>query len=335
MGAERRGFALLLALLTLAVAGTFLVAGFYAARSDDRADRFARRVAQLDGANASALAALGAAWDSAARFAQPVGATVEVPVPSPDPDAETRVRIARLSMFVYMASVRSRDRRDTTVAAGATGLLRVEAPAFPGLAAATAHGDVGPPERFQYLPADPAAGGACALAPPAGGGILPGFAVPPGRAAPFPSVQRAEAGADSTYTRFGPVPLDSLLARSAGELPPGFRGPAPVGAVTVARGDMTLSWGAGRGVLIILGKLTIDGPVRFDGVILAMGGLEVTVPGVMVVGGMLAGGGSPLAIAANGNGSIGLRSDPCLLADVAWHAGVVRPVGGWGWSPAP
>ncbi len=330
---ERRGFALLLALLTLGVAGTFLVAGFYAARSDERADRLARRVAQLDGANASALAELGARWDSAARFAQPVGATAEMPVAAPDAGADTRVRITRLSMFLYLAAARSRDRHDTTVAAGATALLRVQAPIFALLAAATARGDVGPPDRIVYLPSDPAAGRACGLAPPDGGGILPGFAVPPGRSAPAPWVESIGAGLDSTYQWFGGVALDTLLVRATRELAPGVPNPAPVGAISVARGDLTLTWGFGRGLLIVLGRLILAGPVRFDGVIVAMGGIEVTGTGVLVAGALLAGGGMPNAVLTNGNGNMDLRSDPCLVADVAWHAGVVRPIAGWEWSP--
>ncbi|MDE3217450.1 MAG: hypothetical protein KGO03_13670, partial [Gemmatimonadota bacterium] len=333
---ERRGFALLLALVTLGVAGMFLVAGFYAARLDDRANRLARRIAQLDGANAAALASLAAAWDSAARFAQPVGTSAELSVAPPDPGAETRARITRLSMFLYIAAVRSRDRTDTTIAAGAAGLLRVEAPEFPALAASLARGDVGPAARVQSFPADPAAARACGLAPPGGGagGVFPGFAVPPGSMAPLPSVQTAVAGLDSTYRLFGPVPLDTLVGRSVRELPPVQGTPAPVGAVTVARGDLTLTWGPGRGILIVLGRLTVAGPVSFHGVVLALGGLEVTAPGVMVTGLVLAGAGAPMAIEAKGNGNIGLRFDPCLVADVAWHAGVVRPVAGWGWSPA-
>lgn len=334
MRPDRRGVALLMALLVLAVAGTFIVAGFYAARSDDRADRLAFRVAQLDAAGQGAVAVLVATWDSAARFAQAVGTSAPVALPAPDVDTEIRVRLLRLSTYLYMAAVRVRDARDTAVAAAGSSLLRVEAPGFPAFAAMTARGDVGPPGAIAYLPADQMAGRACG-APPLPGPVFPGFAVPPGRSAPFPSVQVPEAGEDSTYRRFGGVSLDALAARAGWQALPGLPVPAPVASIALASGDLTLAWGNGRGVLVVLGRLTIQGPVTYRGVIVAQGGVEVRPPGAMLEGLVLAGGGSPPGVVANQNGYINLRFDPCLVADVAWHAGRVRPDAGWEWQPTP
>jgi hypothetical protein len=331
---DRRGIALLMALLVLGVAGLFLVAGYHAARSDDRAARISLRVAQLDGANQASVALLVATWDSAARFAQPVGSTQEVPVPSPDPGARTSLRVTRLSTHLYMAAPRSRDAYDTTVTAGGLALLRVEGPVFPLLAGLVARGDVGPPEAFQYVPPDSAAAQACRSGLPARP-TIPGFAVPPGRVAPVPSIQTAQAGQDSTYRLFGSVSLDALAARATVELPVSVPTQAPTARIAVARGDLTLSGGAGRGVLLVYGRLTIDGLVTYRGVIVTLGGMDLRSSGSTVDGLILVDGGEPIGVVANNSSIMNLRLDPCVITDVSWHGGRVGPVPEWGQPQVP
>lgn len=332
MRAERKGIALLAALIVMVVAGTFLVAAYYAARSDERTARLALRVAQLDGANDRAVASLLATWDSAARFAQDVGVPQDLPLTSADQGVATAMRVTRLSRLLYLVAVRSRDIRDTSVAASGTTLLRVVTPDFPSLGVLTARGDVGPPAGFGYMQADPAALATCG-ASYSGAADLPGFAVPPDRTAPSPSVGLDAAGADSTYRLFGEMALNDLAARASRELPAGVSASAPTGGISLAQGDLTLTGGEGSGVLIVQGRLMLDGPVVFRGVVIVLGGLEARSTGSLFEGLVLVDAASSPAVVANDHALVTVRFDPCVVSATTWHAGRVTRVNGWNWHP--
>lgn len=329
--APRRGVALLLALLVLGVAGTFLVAGFRAARATAEAHRLALRTAQLDGEVDLAVTSLMATWNSEARSAQGVGVTQAVPADAQDAAAVSRARLTRVSSRVYLATVRLRDRADTTIAVGASVLLRVEAPVFPAFAAGITDGDVRVDGMFQSLPPDPAALAAC-------GASFAGWnplAVAPGHVAPPPYLPWAPAANDSTYRVFGGVTAADLLARATLDLPSGVPVPTPTASIVRARGDLDLAGGPGEGILVVEGRLRISGPVDFRGVIVALGGFEAASPGASVNGLLLVSGGSPRGILVKSNSYLLLRHDPCVVARVAWRAGRVRPLVRRGRIPIP
>lgn len=318
----RHGVALLLALLVLGVAGTFLVAGFYAARTTADAYRLALRMAQLDGESELAAASLVATWNPEARSTQGIASTAEVPADAGDPDATSRAWLTRVSPRLYLATVRVRDRRDTTIDARASVLLRVAAPVFPDLAAGITNGDVLADGMFQSLPPDPAALAACG-ASPVGWNAL---AVAPGHAAPSPFVERAAAANDSTYRVFGAVTVSDLQSRASVDLPSGIPVPTPIADIAWARGDLDLAGGPGGGILVVNGRLRISGPVDYQGVIVALGGLEAGSPRATVSGLLLVSGGSPAGIVVKSRSYLMLRYDPCVVATVAWRAGRVRPL---------
>ncbi len=330
-GPRRRGVALLLALVALVVAGTFLVAGFYAARQTEVADRVAVRTAQVDGANDLAAAAVLTTWDSAARFRQAVGFTLFVPAPVFVPAVQSGAWITRVSPTAYLATLRSSDTADSSIARRASWLLRVDAPRWPSAAALIASGDVRALGVLQILPPGPPEWPTCGPVP---GGWVP-IAVPPGRTAPGPYVQWAPAGADSTFHTFGGVSLQALSQRATVRLLAGSSVQGPFGAVTVAPGDLELTGGSGRGLLVVEGRLRVSGPLFFRGVVVALGGLEVTGPGAFVEGLVLVGGDREPAVLVNVNADLRLRYDPCLADDVAWHAGRATPLASRGWAPAP
>ncbi len=323
--------ALLLALVVLAVAGTFLVAGFYGAQRNDRSDRLTLRVAQLDATNDLAAAVLLTNWDSAARFRQPAGSTARVPAPVNAPNTISSGWFTRISGTIYLATLRSQDLADTSVFARSSWLLRVDGPRWPTVAPLIAGGDVRAEGMLQILPPAPLAAPACEPAPQSWAPI----AVPPGRSAPGTHVEWVPAGEDSTYRAFGGVALQSLAARATVPLIPAGPVQVPIGAVILAPGDLDLVGGSGRGLLIVEGQLRISGPIVFRGVILALGGVHVNAKGAVVEGLLLAAGPSDSAVVVDSNADFRLRYDPCLAADVAWHAGKVGPFPLRGWTPAP
>jgi hypothetical protein len=327
----RRGVALILALLALAVVGTFLVAGFYAARRTETTDRLTWRVAQLDAASDVAMLDVLAQWDSAARFRQEPGSTAMVTLPDPAPRAVARAWLTRISRTLFLATLRSADLTDTSIFVRSSRLLRVKAPEWPAVAALIAGGDVRADGTLRVLAPDSAAGPACPASP---SGWAP-IAVPPGHVAPGVYVDWDPAGADSTYRAFGGVTLQALAARATVRLTPGRAVEAPSASIILAEGDLDLVGGSGRGLLIVEGRLRLSGPVAFRGVIVALSGLEVSGSAAVVDGIVLVAAASVPAVSVDSSADFTVRFDRCLVEDVAWHAGRPGPVRPRGLTPAP
>jgi hypothetical protein len=164
---------------------------------------------------------------------------------------------------------------------------------------------------------------------------------------PLPGAKVDSAAADSAgYQLFGSVAAWSLADRativvapgailspspdtgrdcqpSGGERPAGSWGePARSGTaagcerfypVVRAAGDLTVTRGRGQGLLLVAGRLRIEGPFTFHGVILADGGIDVTGSDVLVYGAVL----SPAAQGVIWRGGGELRRSTCALNRVA------------------
>jgi len=89
-----------------------------------------------------------------------------------------------------------------------------------------------------------------------------------------------------------------------------------------ADGDLTLGPGTGAGVLVAMGRLTIVGPLRFRGSILAMGGVTTGGPGIELAGTLVSMGTARLS------GGV-LRYDPCDAESAAVSAARLHPLGRW------
>jgi hypothetical protein len=127
---RRQGVALLAALVVLAVAGTFLAAGYYAERASWERGLVSVRTAQLEAAAEAGILDVAAGWDSAARYRQPVGTTAAESLATVAHGATAWVWITRLSATSYWLTVRVADARDRSLAARAAALLHVAAPRF-------------------------------------------------------------------------------------------------------------------------------------------------------------------------------------------------------------
>jgi hypothetical protein len=100
---------------------------------------------------------------------------------------------------------------------------------------------------------------------------------------------------DSTnVSTLGFLLVDSLAAVADQRLPAGTILPIGDGIIHVS-GDATVTGGSGTGALIVDGRLTITGPLSYEGVIVARGGVSVVVPGVTITGIVRAAGAPPIA----------------------------------------
>ncbi|MHB1864060.1 MAG: hypothetical protein ACYCVL_13990 [Gemmatimonadaceae bacterium] len=322
--------ALLLALVALGVAGSFVAAAFFAARMAGTADRLAQRTLQLQGITDIALAQLLQAWDAARWLRQPVGTSQAAGEFDVDAGARTRGWITRVSGRTFLVTIRATDRADTTVDAGAAHLVRVDSPRFPGLAALVARGDVRIDGVLQSSADDSADASGCGSTAAA----VPGILVPPGRTGPPTAVEGREAGVDSTYLVFGTSSLESLVRGATLELGAGAAVPAPAALLAHAAGDLELVGGSGRGILIVDGRLRVTGAVSYRGVIVASGGLEVSAAGVTVDGLILSASNAIPSVLVKANADLHLRYSFCAVEDAVWPVGRLRSVAPRGWAPA-
>jgi hypothetical protein len=179
---------------------------------------------------------------------------------------------------------------------------------------------------------------------------------------PIPDVQfDSAAAATGTYESFARVGAAALAARATIAVVPGaILSPAPdtgrdcqLGEgletfsswgepdrtgrdtrceqfypVVYAPGDLTVRGGRGQGVLLVTGRLQIEGPFRFYGVILAGGGIDATGPDVTVYGAVISGGASGVTWRATGE----LRRSTCVVERVAKAAARAYPVPRRAWA---
>jgi hypothetical protein len=131
---------------------------------------------------------------------------------------------------------------------------------------------------------------------------------------------------DSTnVTTLGFIVIDSLAAASDAELPAGSV-VSPQDGVVHVRGDAVLAGGRGSGVLIVDGRLTVSGPLSYEGVIIARGGISIVVPGVTVTG-IVRASGSPVV---QGNFIMVVSTE--AAQDVLLQSLTPRPVAGRRWA---
>lgn len=96
-------------------------------------------------------------------------------------------------------------------------------------------------------------------------------------------------------------------------------------------GDLRLRSGIGHGILLVDGNLQIDGPFRFDGVVMTLGKLEADASGGSIdVNGMIASAASGMA----GHGLSGIRItySKCMLFNSLQTSGTLIPLRSRAWK---
>ena len=169
---------------------------------------------------------------------------------------------------------------------------------------------------------DAAMSSACTM--DASGRAKAGLALPEGAALPALDrpAQITGAGAQPSIARYTGPDLATLAdepaatRRPSGPLADGL-GSTAAPQFTVVDGDASVdSAVTGGGVLYVAGRLRVSGTLAFTGVLVAAGGVELSEAGTLLVCGALWAGGEP-ALDARGRGTIRTSNDA-----IRWAAGV-------------
>lgn len=137
----------------------------------------------------------------------------------------------------------------------------------------------------------------------------------------LPDAQALIADDSTNVGSLGFMSVDSIAASADTQLPAGATLDSPAGVTHVA-GNAAL-FGVGSGILIVDGTLAIVGPLAFQGVVIAKGGISVAAPMVSMKGLVR----SPLI-----DGNIGSIRDAAVVQDVMGQLVMPLPVRGRRWQ---
>ncbi len=355
---EPRGFALLLGVCLLAVIGGVAAAAAFAIRE---AQRSASRLAHQESASGTADSALFArieAWDQRASDSLPVG-SIDSAYPSS--------YVTRVTHSVYAVTAIGNSGREPGAHAtrASSLLLEVRRPTVPTAAALTARGNVvvaagaqpslgdAVPPEWQDCPA-PDTADAVAIVVPFGARAEDetGAAIASvshdsvaeraatyeilGRVTTKELTERADVHLTAGAVVSPQPPAEGGCNRSGGVSRDSWGEPLRNGAspgcervfpVVHATGDLVVRGGRGQGVLIVDGRLHVDGPFLYYGLVLARS-IEMSGSDVTVYGAVLSGGEGDVSWLASGR----LRRSTCALFRASSGAARAYPVRRGGWS---
>jgi hypothetical protein len=84
-------------------------------------------------------------------------------------------------------------------------------------------------------------------------------------------------------------------------------------------------------VLIVDGRLRIEGAFRYSGLVVARGGIDVVVDGTAVTGAVVAGGSGGSPVVRLGGATV-LRRSRCAVSEALARGSVPRPAPGRWWA---
>lgn len=99
--------------------------------------------------------------------------------------------------------------------------------------------------------------------------------------------------------------------------------------VVVASGDLHVTGGRSQGILVVRGRLTIAGPFRHAGLIVAAGGIETVGSEVEITGSVYTGPSASARFAASRTRLIASR---CVAQAAADANAAIAPLRGWAWA---
>jgi hypothetical protein len=317
----RRGIALVVVLSVVTLLGVLTVATMMAVRGRMAGARRLRAVHGAALATRRTLDSALAAWPRDDRAGMPVGASLSLA--SADP-----MRVTRLGRRLYRLDAATA-RGDALAPArhAASLLVWIDRPTVDVRAPLVAGDAVVVGGEFALGGSPPISG--CELVAPRVADVVAADTTRvrwDGSAGAMR--QDASLAASGAFERLGTLSLDSLEARADLVLPDGAHwSPSDSARLVVARGDLTLGAGKGRGLLVVRGRLVVEGPLSFAGLVLVLGGVtfagdDVALSGMLRVRG-------PATLDRRGT----LRADPCALDDALALVGRAVPVGWWAYGP--
>jgi hypothetical protein len=352
--------------MVAAVAGV-AAASFYTVVEGRRWANRGARLEQAAGAADAGLRWAVDSWDVARRDSLPIGATDSSSVRGDSMPARVYAIRLTTHLYWLAAVGRAGDGSSVEADRVHHLLVEVLGPAVAARAALTSGGSVvaGRSVAIRGEDSPPPAWTDC---PPADTASAPAVVVPDGAQAryddgdPIPATRFDSSAADpATHRVLGRIDVAGLAARADVTVPPGAilspkpdiaadcrsssralaqeswgepaRGGRSPGCeryfpVVHATGDLGVAGGRGQGILIVQGRLRIQGPFVFAGVILASGGIDVTGQDVTVYGAVLSAAERGVTWRASGE----LRRSTCAVARASSAAARPYPVPHRGWA---
>jgi hypothetical protein len=280
----RRGMALVAVLAVVSLLSILAVATLSVTTRLSQGTALATRDARLDAAASYALATALIEWRKRGLSLLGIGGSQQFHVSVPSSPVSTAVTVIRLDseLFWIVAEAVAVDdarRRENLV-------VRLSIPRTDSLPPLLVAGDVSL-SRFFTVVRDSTPG--CA---PSATDLMLGRSASLMSADGLPAsltTQRSALAVDSSFLlHIGSLSTATLAASADVILPAGTSTMAPSGVVH-ATGELTLVGGAGEGVLIVDGRLTLAGPVSFAGLIIARAGIVATSDGAEISGSMRTG----------------------------------------------
>lgn len=324
----RRGMALVAVLAVVGLLAVLAIATLSVTTRLNQGSALAARDARLDAAASYALATALIEWRQRGLSSLGAGGSRQIVVVVPGSPVSAAVMVTRLdsALFWIVAEAVAVDdarRRENMV-------VRLSIPRTDSMPPLLAGGDVSLSQLFTVV-----RDSASRCAP-----VAPDLMLGPGASLTtvdgLPSsltIQRSLAADDPTLlSHIGSLATATLAASADVVLPAGATVPAPLGVVH-ASGDLTLVGGAGQGVLLVDGLLTLAGPVSFAGLIVARGGIVTTADGADISGAMRTGpGGTDEHGTLDITRQFTFRPSVCATQTVLRSAVIPRAVSGRAWA---
>jgi hypothetical protein len=324
----RRGMALVAVLAVMGFLAVLAIATLSVTTRLNQGSALAARDARLDAAASYALATTLIEWRQRGLSSLGTGGWRQIDVVVPGSPVSATVTVTRLDSVLFWivaeaVAIDDARRRENMV-------VRLSIPRTDSMPPLLAGGDVSLSRLFTVT-RDSGAG--CAP-------VVPDLMLGPGASLttidglpPTLTIQRSASAVDTTVLgHVGSLAMATLAASADVVLPSGTAAPVPSGVVH-ALGDLTLVEGAGQGVLLVDGRLTLAGPVSFAGLIVARGGIVATADGADISGAMRTGPGG-----GDENGKLDItrqftfRPSVCATQTVLRSAVIPRPVLGRPWA---
>lgn len=322
------GMALVAVLAIVSLLSILAIATLSVTTKLTQGSALAVRDARLDAAAAYGLATAVIEWRQRGLSSLGTGSSGRIDLTVPGSPVHVSVSITRIGsqLFWIVAEAVAVDdsrRRENLV-------VRLSVPRTDSIPPLLIAGDVSLSRQFIVAP--DSTPGCAPTAPDLVIGSGASFTSVDGVLPPL-TVERNASAVDSVaLLQLGNLSMRTLMASADLVLQSGTSVQTPSGVVH-ATGDLTLVGGAGQGVLLVDGRLTLAGPVSFVGLIVARGGILTTAAGGEVTGSIRTG---PPRFGENPRLDIPLpfvlRPSVCATQTVLRSAVTPRIVSGRSWA---
>lgn len=371
---NERGIALAIAIFALVVVGALVAGAFFAGTQEQRLADNAKRVTQSFGIAEAGVAEQVRLWDPVWFNQQPVyplDSAVVTQTAAPSRTGSYGGFVYKLNDNLYLTDIRGSDSASRTGRVSGSGarqrlglLTRIRPLEIDIQASLTTQGNVDVRGNAEvngadqtptgWLGCDPPGDSMAAVRTDAGGAVNTS-----GNGEVIGDVDQDPTVIDETFTVFGDVTFEDLVARAQVTLPGGnYRTePSLVGGacdradtgnwgdglvptnpcgtyfpIVYVDGDVTLNGIQGQGILLVRGNVAVQGSYEYFGIVIALGEFRTAGGGTSVAhfwGGVLARNAS--LDTQNLSGQATLNFSSCAIQRALQATGVTAPLRSRGW----